>query len=906
MGLKEYKRKRDFQKTPEPSGGHAKTAPGLQYVIQKHAASRLHYDFRLEQEGTLKSWAIPKGPSLDPAVKSLAVQVEDHPLEYATFEGVIPQGEYGGGTVMVWDHGTWEPETDADVGLKKGKLKFRLHGEKLRGSWALVRMSGRAGDDGKNWLLIKHRDEAAKPLAKFDILKRKPLSVLSGRELDQIAADADAVWNSGKAARKSKSRAVVKKRGVAKTSKPRRPLKKNGKGRAPVTVKELANVPGARKISFPNDFNPQLATLTSRVPEGDNWLHEIKFDGYRILALIQNGKVQLVTRRGNDWTARFQSVADALESLPLKAAILDGEIVSLDSHGVSNFQQLQNLMKRGDKDSLVYYVFDVPYLEGYDLTETPLVDRKEVLARVILSANPSNDGAIRYSDHIQGAGEKVLQHACRSAMEGIVAKRSDSSYHQYRSPDWLKIKCLTQQEFVIGGYTKPEGARVGFGALLVGYYDDGDLLYAGKVGTGFTTQSLRELLAELNKRKIGDSPFKNPPRGYKGRGVTWVKPELVAEIEFSEWTSDGRLRHPSFQGLREDKPAKEVVREMPKAIKSGVRSQGSGVRKQKSGSRNGRAKRTSGSGSKASSSKRSAAGSDGDATFAGVRLTNPDRVLYPETGITKGDLAAYYERIANWILPYVARRPLTLVRCPEGHMSECFFQKHISGTMPPTMHGIAIKEKNGTEEYLAIDDVKGLISLVQMGVLEMHPWPAREDNVERPDFFVFDLDPGEGTTWKDVVQGALELRERLEGVGLKTFFRTSGGKGLHVVVPIDRRTTWDDFKQFAKSVADTMTREAPNRYIATLSKAKRRGKIFVDYLRNQRGATAIASYSTRRRCGAPVATPIAWDELTAKTRPDMYNIKNLPNRLDKLKKDPWADFFTTRQSITAKIQAAFE
>jgi bifunctional non-homologous end joining protein LigD len=581
----------------------------------------------------------------------------------------------------------------------------------------------------------------------------------------------------------------------------------------------------------------------------------------------------------------------------LKTAILDGEVVSLDTHGISNFQQLQNTMKRGDEENLVYYVFDLPYFAGYDLTEVPLVERKELLARVLLSVNPNNDGTIRYSDHIKGEGEQVLQHACRSAMEGIVAKRADSIYHQYRSPDWLKIKCLKQQEFVIGGYTKPEGTRVGFGALLVGYYDDGDLMFAGKVGTGFTTQSLRELTKEMNQRKIDEPPFKNPPTGFRRRGVTWLKPELVAEIEFTEWTSDDRLRHPSFQGLREDKPAKEVVREMPKSIKKGAKSKTAARSRSSDNGKpqsNGRAK---------SIARRN---SGGEILIAGVRLTNPDRVLYPEEGFTKRDLAEYYERIADWILPYVAKRPLTLVRCPEGHMSECFFQKHISGTMPDTMHAVPIKEKDGTAEYFAIEDVQGLISLVQMGVLEMHPWPAREDNVERPDFFVFDLDPGEGTTWKDIINGALKLRELLEGVGLKTFLRTSGGKGLHVVVPIERRTTWEDFKQFAKDVADTMTREAPDKYIATLSKAKRRGKIFVDYLRNQRGATAIASYSTRRRSGAPVAVAIAWDELSAKTRPNMFNIKNLPKRLDKLKKDPWADFFKVKQSINTKVRAAFE
>jgi bifunctional non-homologous end joining protein LigD len=890
MSLKEYKRKRDFRRTPEPSGKGAKSAPGRQFVIQKHAARRLHYDFRLEHDGTLKSWAVPKGPSLDPSVKSLAVQVEDHPLDYATFEGIIPPGEYGGGTVMVWDHGTWEPEVDATKGLRSGKLKFKLHGEKLHGSWALVRMGGKAGDDGKNWLLIKHRDAEAKPAGELDILERQPRSVISGREMDEIAADADSVWSSNR--KKSAKKPTSAARSKTKKSPMKRRASKATVVDSLISSKDLAKVAGARRAAMPANFRPQLATLASRVPSGDGWLHELKFDGYRILAVIQNGEVRLLTRRGNDWTTRFRPVAEALEELKIESAILDGEVVSLDPQGISNFQQLQNSMKRGRPESLVIYVFDVPYLAGYALTQTPLVERKEVLARLLLSANPDNNGAVRYSDHIRGQGENVLQHACRSAMEGIISKRADSTYQQSRTASWLKIKCLKQQEFVIGGYTKGQGSRVGFGALLVGYYDHGDLIFAGRVGTGFTTQSLKDLAAVLKKRAVDAPPFKNPPSGFRRRGVTWVRPELVAEIEFSEWTSDGRLRQPSFQGLREDKPTKEVVREKPKApTKTSVGSQMSGVRSKTSSRKN---------------PKSDTRQQTSDTQFAGVRLTNPDRVLYPGQGLTKRDLAEYYEQIADWILPYLANRPLTLVRCPEGHTGQCFYQKHLTDAMPEAVHGVKIKEKGKTEEYVMIKDAAGLVSLVQMGVLEMHPWPARNDNLERPDYLVFDLDPGEGVEWKSVVEGAKDLRKRLEAVGLTTYLRTSGGKGLHVVVPIQRRNTWDELKQFAKSVADTMGREQPDRYLATMSKAKRRGRIYVDYLRNQRGATAIASYSSRARDGAPVATPLAWDELTARTRADMYNVTNLPKRLAKLSHDPWENFFSPKQSLTREIQAAFK
>ncbi len=897
MSLKEYKRKRNFRRTPEPSGRGTKSAPGRQFVIQKHAARRLHYDFRLEYDGTLKSWAVPKGPSLDPSVKSLAVQVEDHPLDYATFEGVIPQGEYGGGTVMVWDHGTWEPEEDPDRGLKQGKLKFTLRGEKLHGSWALVRMGGKAGEDGKNWLLIKHRDEEAKPSAKHDILRRKPRSVVSGREMDQIAQDADRVWSNNRNGKAKSKQASPAAQAKSKSGKSKgRGTRASRQNRSPITANELEKAPAARRASLPGDFQPQLATLASRVPEGDDWLHELKFDGYRILAFIENGKVRLVTRRGNDWTSRFRPVADALAELSIKSAILDGEVVSLDKQGLSNFQQLQNTMKRGNAESLVYYAFDVPYLLGYDLTKTPLMERKEVLGRLLLSGNPENDGTVRYSDHIRGEGEHVLQHACRSAMEGIISKRADSAYQQYRSSSWLKVKCLKQQEFVIGGFSKPEGSRVGFGALLLGHYENGDLMYAGRVGTGFTTQSLRQLAAELKKRKIDSPPFKNPPTGSRRRGVTWVRPELVGEVEFSEWTSDGRLRQPSFQGLREDKPAEDVVREKPKSPASIEKAVGNGAPKRKR-----RSAKKKGSSVRAKPSSKNASSGE----VAGVRLTHPDRVLYPEQGLTKADLAEYYERIADWILPYVVDRPLTLVRCPDGQAGECFYQKHLTGSMPDAVQGVMIEEKGKRKEYVMVGDLAGLVSLVQMGVLEMHPWPAKKDKLERPDYLVFDLDPGEGIEWKAVVEGARELRSRLEEVGLSTFLRTSGGKGLHVVVPIQRRNTWDEAKQFAKSVADTLSREAPDRYIATMSKAKRRGKVYIDYLRNQRGATAIACYSTRARTGAPVAVPLAWDELSARTRADMYHVTNLQKRLSKLSRDPWEGFFSQRQSITREMREAF-
>ncbi len=859
MSLREYKQKRDFQRTPEPSGNRSSSHGGRQFVIQKHDATRLHYDFRLELDGTLKSWAVPKGPCLDPKVKSLAVHVEDHPLEYAKFEGIIPEGQYGGGTVMVWDRGRWEPEEDPHQGYRRGKLKFRLEGEKLHGSWALVRMGGRAGGGGKNWLLIKHADAAAKPVNKYDVLKREPESVVSGRDLDEIAADADRVWS--KSGRQSKKSARGSRRTIQR---PKAGARKRG-------GESVSELPGARKRAQPRSLAPQLATLVATAPEGEGWLHELKFDGYRIVAFVRDGRVRLVTRNGKDWTRRFSTVAAAVAKLPVKQAIFDGEVVVLNEEGVSDFQRLQNALKRGDAESLIYFVFDLPHCEGYDLTATPQAERKQALNSLVLGRRRKNDGIVRYSDHIVGNGATVLEQACRTASEGIVCKRADAPYSQSRSSSWLKVKCQERQEFVIGGYTKPTGARKGFGSLLLGHYRGGKLIYSGRVGTGFTDQSLRELFALLKELRTADSPFDGALTAAQRRGVTWVRPQLVAEVEFTEWTDDGLLRHPSFKGLREDKPATQIKREEAVAMPR--------------------------------TSKRSTRGA---AEVAGVSISHPDRALFPETGITKLDLAKYYEAIAEWILPHVVDRPLTLVRCPAGRTGQCFYQKHLSDSPPEHVRGVLIKEKTGEDEYVVIDDLAGLVALVQMGVLEIHPWPARADKVEAPDRLVFDLDPGGGVAWKSVVDAARVVRDRLGELGLDSFLRTSGGKGLHVVAPLTRRSSWDELKEFAKALADDMVRRAPDQFIATMSKAKRRGKVFVDYLRNQRGATAIASYSSRARSSAPVATPLAWSELTARVKPNGFTVANVPKRLAKLKSDPWEGLFEVRQSLTRAMRESLD
>lgn len=851
MGLREYQRKRNFSRTPEPEGSVRASSEGHSYVIHKHAARRLHYDLRLELDGVLVSWAIPKGPSLDPKERRLAVHVEDHPLEYGSFEGNIPKGEYGAGTVLLWDRGTWEPIGDPHEGLRRGDFKFRLQGEKLRGSWVLVRMGKPAsGEEKENWLLIKHSDEEAAPLSERDILLERPESVSSGRSMEEIAAAYDREWTAAGETSQKELR--------AKQSHRNGPAEKR---RAPSIG--LAAIPGARKSRPPGKIYPQLATLVSAVPRGENWLHEIKFDGYRALCRIENGKASFYTREGNDWTARFGRLSEEAAALPLAEAVLDGEVVVLLPDGSTSFQALQNAMGKGS-DQPVYYAFDLLFLNGYDLREAPLIKRKEILASIL-----ENDaGLVRYSDHFQGPGEDLYKSACRHSLEGIISKRADRPYKEGRTADWLKIKCTNSQEFVIGGFTEPAGARAGFGALLVGLHENGDLRYCGKVGTGYSDRTLIELRSRLEKLQRPDSPFSNPPKGAAYRRARWVEPSMVAEVEFSSWTRDGFLRHPSFKGLREDKKPAEIRREQP------AETPGTGV-------------------------SRSAGKTP---QIAGVKISNPGRLLYPDQGITKLELARYYEAVADWALPHIANRPLMFLRCPEGAAKKCFFQKHAADSVPHAVKRIALDQQGDDATGLAIDSLTGLISLAQMGVLEIHSWGCRIDRIEQPDLMIFDLDPDPSVPWSGVVAAAREIKSMLEGLGLKSFLKTTGGKGLHVEVPLVRRAGWDEVKEFSKDIAETLAREYPDRYTGVMSKARRNGKVFVDYLRNGRGATAICPYSSRARPGAPVSVPIHWDELNADLQPSRYTVRTVPERLSRLKEDPWAGIGKVRQSITASMR----
>ena len=874
IALAEYKRKRHFDRTPEPQAKVA-VRSGWSYVIQKHDASRLHYDFRLELDGVLKSWAVPKGPSLDPTVKRLAVHVEDHPVNYGKFEGVIPEGEYGGGTVLLWDTGTWQAVGDPHAGYREGKLKFKLSGQKLQGGWLLVRSSSsRKSSDGKEWLLIKERDDSAQESNAGDILELAPLSVVSNRDLKEIASARDRVWSSKKSA---KSQTATASRRHPSSSKSVFNVERSRRA-----AKSLAAaVAGAKKAEMPLTLEVELATLTAEVPQGDLWLHEIKFDGYRMLCRIDGDEVRFISRNQQDWTARLEPLVQAVKSLGIAQGMLDGEIVSMRKDGTTDFQALQNAFRDGRSEGIHYYVFDLIHLDGYSLMAVPLEDRKQVLAQLVSTKRTSNK--IHLSEHLTGSGQELVQNACKLHLEGIISKRRDRPYRGGRSEDWLKTKCLKHEEFVIGGFTEPSGSRSAFGALLVGYHDDqGQLKYAGKVGTGFDEKTLMGLLQELTPLEQKSSPFADLSRRTAPvRTAHWVKPVLVAQISYGSRTSDGKLRHASFQGLREDKPAEVVHLEMAVPLSRIEKKAGSLAKL-------GRARATNSDG-----------GKEG---LYGVRLTSPEKQLYPDDGITKLDLANYYKEIADWILPHVANRPLSLVRCPNGIAKESFFQKHPGIGTPAALGEVSLHEKSGLVKYSVVKDVQGLISLAQISAVEIHAWGSRIDNLEKPDRLVFDLDPDPGVTWECVVESARQIRDFLQELGLESFVKTTGGKGLHLVVPIDRRHQWDEAKSFCKLVADTIVAAAPKLYTANLAKAARTNKIFIDYLRNGRGATAIVPYSTRSRPGATVSAPLTWKELTPQITSDQFNLVNVQKRLQSLRKDPWAGIENVRQNLARPMK----
>ena len=852
MPLDEYRRKRDFSSTPEPSGGAdaAPEAGALTFVVHKHAARALHYDLRLEIGGVYASWAVPKGPSFDPADKRLAVHVEDHPLEYGSFEGTIPEGEYGGGTVMIWDRGSFRPIGDPAAAVAAGQLKFVLDGAKLKGAWVLVRMKPRPGERQEAWLLIKERDDNVRPRASYDVLVAEPDSAASGRTLDEIAGVAPEAGGP------------LLARLALRTS-PKAAVSSGARNRS-------SGSPASGATGVPLDLPFQLATLVDEAPAGDEWIHEMKYDGYRLHVALEDGKARVLTRRGADWTERFPSIARAVEALPVSSARLDGEAVVLDAQGRSDFGLLQEALAADRPETVRFEVFDLLYLDGFDLRAETLLRRKEVLASLL--AGVPLDGPLVRVDHYTGEGPGYHAASCELLLEGSVSKRGDRPWVPGRTRDWQKAKCLARQEFVVGGWTDPTGSRRHFGALLLGVRDgDGSLRYAGRVGTGFTERALDSLSESLKTLASKAAPFADPP---KAAGAHWVRPELVAEVAFREWTRDGVVRQPSFKGLREDKDAKDVVRET--AITPSSRS--------------------------AAPTKNSA---DRPLQVGGVTITNPDRILEP-AGITKRELARYYEAVAEWMLPHLARRPLTIVRCPHGTSGDvgCFYQKHpeVRG-WPEALKPIVIEDRSGPATYSYVEDAAGLLALAQLGTLEIHTWNSLVDDLERPDRIVFDLDPGPEIVFTDVAKAARTVRDALDALGLGAFVKTTGGRGLHVVTPITPERGYDEIRAFAHGLVNVLAAQRPEMFTATMAKTERAGRVFIDYLRNAHGATAVCAYSTRARAGAHVSIPVSWEELDG-LDPAGFDVATVPRRLAALRGGPWDGYEAARRALGPELLAA--
>ncbi|PLP96607.1 DNA ligase D [Cupriavidus pauculus] len=887
--LGKYQRKRDFAATPEPSGKRApcasKAASGNNshaFVIQKHAARRLHYDFRLEMDGTLKSWAVPKGPSFDPADKRMAVHVEDHPLDYADFEGVIPAGHYGAGTVIVWDRGVWIPDADPEAGYRDGKLKFELRGEKLQGHWALVRMGGKKAPDDNAWLLIKERDAYARPASEFDVVDAMPDSVLAG------TAKA-AAGKAASAKRKASTKAGAKGSTKGSTKAAAKASSKKGSGKLPPLPA------GAKKAALPLALAPQLATLVDKPPaDPTQWQYEIKFDGYRIVARIDGTDVRLFTRNGNDWTSKLRALAAEIASLGWPDGWLDGEIVVVDAHGITDFQALQNAFETAHAESIQYYAFDLPWFAGHDLRAVPLAERRTLL-HGLLAGHASN--RLRFSDNFEGAPADMLDAACRMKLEGIIGKRVDAPYVSARASSWIKLKCQNRQEFVIGGYTDPKGSRSGLGSLLLGLHDaDGKLRYVGNVGTGFDTAMLDALRKQLDALRTDDTPFAPLPRGIKGH---WVKPRLVAEVTFGAWTREGRIRHSVFHALRTDKPAAAVTLEVPARSDTPTGAPWAKTAAKATTKTAARAGTKAAAKPATKSASRTPATRAAKAAIGNVVVSHADRVIDKSTGLTKGDLVGYYAHAAGLMLPFLRGRPLALVRAPSGIDGEQFFQRH-----GDTLHVKGVKALEpelwpGHPPLLEITTASAIVEAAQLNVVEFHTWNARARAIDKPDQIVFDIDPGEGVSWREIQEAASLVKALLDALSLQSFLKTSGGKGLHVVVPLSPRAGWDAVRDFAQDVVTHMARTIPERFVAKSGPRNRVGKIFIDYLRNGVGATTAAAFSARARPGLGVSIPVSWDELDDLTGAAQWTIANVDPRLDELARhDPWGGHDKVRQTLT--------
>ena len=877
--LARYRSMRDFKVTAEPSGVTKSTeSTALPFVIQKHAASHLHYDFRLGWNGVLKSWAVSKGPSYVVKDKRLAVQVEDHPMEYGGFEGVIPKGQYGGGTVMVWDQGTWEPQpghTDIDEGLRTGSLKFIMHGERMKGKWALIRMKGKYANESKpNWLLIKEHDDFEKPESAEPITEEFTTSVVTDRTMDQIAASEDHVWHSKDTATGKAWQRIDKEKETQPPTRSPTPI--------PATKTKPVHPPaGTPKEKLPTFIPPQLALQTTTPPATEGWLHELKLDGYRIQARKSGPQVQLITRSGLDWTHRMKTIATQVSILPCESAILDGEVVVLDHNGNTSFADLQAAFQDGANKPLTYFVFDLLHLNGHNLRNLPLIDRKAILAALL--KNPGE--FIHLSEHIESNGPAVFKSACELDAEGIISKRASGAYISGRTGDWLKAKCIREQEFVIGGFTLPAKGHAGIhgvGALLLGYYRDDKLIYAGRTGTGFTQVTHKIIRTQLDKLRQTENPFHNPPDEAR-RGIIPVKPKLVAQVRFATWTADKLVRQASFKGLREDKPATEVRLEQPLPLaetQEAHHTTASPI-----------AAKTRASQPKKSTTKST------PTTKAPIRLTHPDKIIDAESHLTKQQLADYYWAIASHMLTSIADRPLSIVRCPDGTGHQCFFQKHVNNTLPPGIGSVDVADKNGkVEPYITLSTQQALAGLAQIGVLEIHPWGSTNEDLEHPDRIIIDLDPDTSISWPTLAASALEVRANLKKLNLEAFLKSTGGKGLHIVVPIEPKHDWPTVKTFAHNFALVMQKQNPSLYLTVMTKSARKDRIYIDYLRNERGATAIAAFSPRARPGMQVSMPLAWSELKQTDRP-IFQVSTFTDWQSRLRRDPWKTLSTTHQTL---------
>lgn len=903
MSLRDYVRKRRLDATPEPGVERSDAKADAKsrrsraqpiFVVQLHHARARHYDFRLEADGALKSWAVPKGPSLRAGERRLAVEVEDHPLDYAGFEGDIPQGHYGAGHVDIFDRGTWRSDGDALEQIAAGKLDFELDGERLRGRFTLVRTkpSGRQ----RQWLLIKRSDEYVRDSDADAMVEAMGAGVDATTGSARSRGGARATTKTSKqvakkSAMKAAAKPVDKSMPTARATKAK-PASKSSVAEASAAStdwrKQALALPGAEVAVMPKQIELQLATLREHPPAGGDWLHEIKWDGYRLIAYRQR-TTRLESRNRLDWTQRFPALAEAVDALPLRSAILDGELIAQDRAGHSDFGELQRRLEAGQVDALRYVVFDLVYLDGVDLRGVALSARRDVLRKVLAAGEAS---ALAFSEHMQGPADQVLAASARAGLEGIISKRADAPYRGGRSQAWIKLKHKADEEFIVVGYTPPKNSRQGLGSLLLARPERGGLVYVGRVGSGFNDDTLRSLTKRLRglhtERAAVELPEHVP---FSPRSVHWVEPQLVVDVHSRGRGKEGLIRQASFARLREDKNAADLS-----AAAAGEGKGRGGAGRTSAADAAGRATPSAKSAAKLSAKSRAKAAAK-EQGMSEQRITHPERIVFPDVKISKGEVADYYRAVERWLLPELTGRPVSLLRCPDGIGSQCFFHKHHSDGFGPDVHPVRLRESAGQADYVYVEDIQGVLALVQMNTLEFHPWGARRDKPDRPDRLIFDLDPGEGVAWSELKRAARDVRDRLAEVGLDSWVRLSGGKGAHVCVPIQRGPDWAQVKAFCEAFADAMVENSPLRYVATASKAVRKDRIFIDWLRNSRGATSVTGWSLRARECAPVAMPLRWEEFARSRASTDFDLGKALRRAKRLRSDPWEGYASSLQRL---------